>query len=182
MARAAVDQWDGFAQYLRAFTQAEQALVARWKAAVLEAARSGAAPPPPLPSSTEALRPRPPPFHRRFGGSDGGRGSPAILAPMLDRVDHIGIAVEDLEAAKRLYGDVFGLRLVFEEEVPTEKVRVAAYDGGGAADRAARDAPRPTARSAATSPSRGPGIHHVCYRVDDLRATLAPARARPACA
>ena len=50
---------------------------------------------------------------------------------MLDRVDHIGIAVDDLAAAKRLYGDVLGLRLLFEEEVPTERVRVAAYDGGG---------------------------------------------------
>ncbi len=47
------------------------------------------------------------------------------------RVDHIGIAVEDLAAAKKLYGEVLGLKLLFEEEVPTEKVRVAAYDGGG---------------------------------------------------
>jgi len=94
---------------------------------------------------------------------------------MLDRIDHIGIAVEDLAAAKRLYGDVFGLRLVFEEEVPTEKVRVAAYDGGGPRiellETTSPDGP--IGRHLA---ARGPGIHHVCYRVKDLRATLARLR------
>lgn len=90
---------------------------------------------------------------------------------MFDRIDHIGIAVESLSAAKALYGDVFGLRLVFEEEVPTEKVRVAAYDGGGMRiellESTAPDGP--IGRHLA---ARGPGIHHVCYRVDDIRATL----------
>ena len=90
---------------------------------------------------------------------------------MLERVDHIGIAVENLEASKHLYGEVFGLKLVFEEEVPTERVRVAAYDGGG----------RRIEMLESTSPdgpigrhiaARGPGIHHVCYRVDDIRKTL----------
>ena len=91
---------------------------------------------------------------------------------MLERIDHIGIAVEDLTAAKRLYGEVFGLKLVFEEEVPTERVRVAAYDGGGMRiellESTSPDGP--IGRHVA---ARGPGVHHVCYRVDDLRATLA---------
>ena len=91
---------------------------------------------------------------------------------MLDRVDHIGIAVENLEAAKRLYGESFGLKLLFEEEVPTEKVRVAAYDGGGVRIELLEttDPAGPIGRHLAT---RGPGIHHVCYRVDDVRKTLA---------
>lgn len=91
---------------------------------------------------------------------------------MLERVDHIGIAVESLEASKKLYGEVFGLKLVFEEEVPTERVRVAAYDGGGMRiellESTSPDGP--IGRHVA---SRGPGIHHVCYRVDDIRKTLA---------
>jgi len=91
---------------------------------------------------------------------------------MLDRVDHIGIAVESLEAAKRLYGDVFGLRLVFEEEVPTEQVRVAAYDGGGPRIELL-ESTSPDGPIGRHIASRGPGIHHVCYRVTDLRATLA---------
>ena len=91
---------------------------------------------------------------------------------MLDRIDHIGIAVADLAAAKRLYGEVFGLRLVFEEEVTGDQVRVAAYDGGGPRiellETTSPDGP--IGRHLA---KRGPGIHHVCYRVTDLRATLA---------
>lgn len=87
------------------------------------------------------------------------------------RVDHIGIAVEDLEAAKQLYGGVLGLKLVFEEEVPTEKVRVAAYDGGGVrVELLMSTSPDgPIGRHVA---ARGPGIHHVCYQVDDVQAAV----------
>mgnify|MGYP003376590327 FL=1 len=87
------------------------------------------------------------------------------------RVDHIGIAVDDLAAAKRLYGEVLGLKLLFEEEVPTEKVRIAAYDGGGMRiellESTSPDGP--IGRHVAT---RGPGIHHVCYQVDDVSAAV----------
>ena len=91
--------------------------------------------------------------------------------PGLGPVDHIGIAVRDLEEGKRLYGGVFGLKLVFEEEVPTERVRVAAYDGGGMRLEllASTDPEGPIGRFVE---KRGPGIHHLCYRVDDVAATL----------
>ena len=91
---------------------------------------------------------------------------------MLERVDHIGIAVESLEASKRLYGEVFGLRLVFEEEVATERVRVAAYDGGGMRIELL-ESTSPDGPIGRHIAARGPGVHHVCYRVDDIRATLA---------
>jgi methylmalonyl-CoA/ethylmalonyl-CoA epimerase len=95
---------------------------------------------------------------------------------VLDRVDHIGIAVENLAEAKRLYGEVFGLRLLFEEEVPTEKVRVAAYDGGGVRVELleSTDPEGPIGKHLA---SRGPGVHHVCYRVSDIREALADLKA-----
>jgi methylmalonyl-CoA/ethylmalonyl-CoA epimerase len=95
---------------------------------------------------------------------------------VLDRVDHIGIAVTSLEEAKRLYGEVFGLRLLFEEEVPSERVRVAAYDGGGVRiellESTSPDGP--VARHLAR---RGPGVHHVCYSVPDVAAALERLRA-----
>ena len=91
---------------------------------------------------------------------------------MFERIDHIGIAVESLEASKRLYGEVFGLKLVFEEEVPTERVRVAAYDGGGMRIELL-ESTSPDGPIGRHIAARGPGIHHVCYRVDDVRATLA---------
>ena len=78
---------------------------------------------------------------------------------------------------KRLYGDVFGLKLVFEEEVPTERVRVAGFDGGGLMIEllASTDPDGPIGRFVA---KRGPGIHHVCYRVKDVDATLAHLKAQ----
>ncbi len=89
----------------------------------------------------------------------------------LGPVDHIGIAVKDLGAAKQLYGDTFGLSVVFEEEVATEHVRVVAYDGGGMRIELleSTDPEGPIARFIA---KRGEGIHHVCYRVHDIDATL----------
>ncbi|MDF1700221.1 MAG: methylmalonyl-CoA epimerase [Planctomycetota bacterium] len=97
--------------------------------------------------------------------------------PHLGPVDHIGIAVADLEAGKRLYGEVFGLDLVFEEEVPSERVRVAAFDGGGMKLEllASTDPDGPIGRFVA---KRGEGIHHVCYRVADVAAVLAHLRAQ----
>src|SRR5687767_9129203 len=90
-------------------------------------------------------------------------GPPALGS--LGPVDHLGIAVEDLERGKALYGGTLGLRLLFEETVPTERVRVAAYDGGGVRLEllASTDADGPIARFVE---KRGPGVHHVCYRVD----------------
>jgi len=92
-------------------------------------------------------------------------------------VDHIGIAVRDLAQAKRLYGEVFGLRLLFEEEVPTERVRVAAFDGGGLRIELleSTDPEGPIGRFVER---RGEGIHHVCYRVKDVAETLARLRAQ----
>ncbi len=92
--------------------------------------------------------------------------------PHLGPVDHIGIAVPDLEEGKQLYGEVFGLELVLEEEVPTERVKVAAYEGGGMRLEllCSTDPAGPIGRFVE---KRGPGIHHVCYRVDDVAAVLA---------
>jgi methylmalonyl-CoA/ethylmalonyl-CoA epimerase len=92
-------------------------------------------------------------------------------APSSLRVDHIGIAVDDLGAAKRFYGDVLGLRLLFEEDVPTERVRVAAYDGGGVRIELleSKSPDGPIGRHLAT---RGPGVHHVCYATDDVQRSV----------
>jgi len=97
--------------------------------------------------------------------------------PQLGPVDHIGIAVADLEAGKRLYGEVFGLTLLFEEEIPTEKVRVAAFDGGGLKLELLCSTD-PEGAIGRFVEKRGEGIHHVCYRVDDVSATLAHLKAQ----
>lgn len=94
---------------------------------------------------------------------------PAALTPL--RVDHIGIAVESLSEAKRLYGEVLGLRLLFEEEVPTERVRVAAYDGGGVRIELL-ESTSPDGPIGRHIASRGPGVHHVCYETADVQGSV----------
>lgn len=90
------------------------------------------------------------------------------------RIAHIGLAVRDLAAILPFYRDVLGL-----SEVP-----LADADGARIAGLAAGDALVELLEPAAAgSPiatfldKRGPGIHHVCFAVDDLDATLARCRA-----
>ncbi len=56
--------------------------------------------------------------------------SELLKGALVGPVDHLGIAVKSLEAGKAFYGETLGLPLIFEEEVETEKVRVAAYQAG----------------------------------------------------
>ncbi len=92
-------------------------------------------------------------------------------------LDHVGIAVDDLEQALTFYRDALGLDVQPAEDVPEQRVRVHAVQTGGAALELleATDEASPIARHLAR---RGPGLHHITLRVDDLRAALAHLRAR----
>jgi methylmalonyl-CoA epimerase len=87
-------------------------------------------------------------------------------------IDHIGIATTALAEGLALYVDVFGLEVAFREVLPDQQVEVAMLRCG---DRAVEL----LAPLAAESPvgkflaERGPGMHHVAYRVADLVAALA---------
>ncbi len=90
-------------------------------------------------------------------------------------VDHLGMAVASLEEASRLYRDVLGFAGGGTEEVPDQKVRVACYQAGSVRiellEPTAGDSP-----IAKFLEKKGPGLHHVAYRVADLPATLASLR------
>ena len=92
-------------------------------------------------------------------------------------LDHIGIAVQDVDAALAFYRDALGLDVETPEEVASQRVRTHFIPTGQAAlellEATAPDSP--IARFLAT---RGPGIHHVTLRVDDIRAALEQLRAR----
>ena len=81
-------------------------------------------------------------------------------------IDHLGIAVKSLAAARAFY-EQLGLRVVGEEVVPHEKVRVAMLPVGESRlellEATAEDSP--VARFIA---KRGEGLHHVALQVDDL--------------
>jgi methylmalonyl-CoA/ethylmalonyl-CoA epimerase len=87
-------------------------------------------------------------------------------------IDHIGIAVGELGASLAFFRDALGLELDAPEDVPSQRVRAHFLRAGEAAielvEPTADDSP--IARFVA---KRGPGIHHVALRVDDIVAALA---------
>ena len=92
----------------------------------------------------------------------------------LPRIAHVGIAVPDIDTALAFYRDVLGLE-PHPPEVADGATIVALPFGESEVELLApRDADGPIARFLAR---RGPGIHHVCYRVPDLDAALAACRA-----
>jgi methylmalonyl-CoA/ethylmalonyl-CoA epimerase len=95
---------------------------------------------------------------------------------VLDRIDHVGIAVEDLEAALVLHRDVYGLALAHRETVGSQGVEAALLEAGDAhVELLAPLSPEsPVGRFLAR---RGPGLHHVAYRVADVEAELERLRA-----
>jgi methylmalonyl-CoA/ethylmalonyl-CoA epimerase len=94
-------------------------------------------------------------------------------APRGTRIAHIGIAVADLEAILPFYRDVLGL-----PEVPLDDADGARIAGLAAGESLVEllEAERPDSPIAKFVERRGPGIHHVCFAVDDLDAALARCR------
>jgi methylmalonyl-CoA/ethylmalonyl-CoA epimerase len=92
------------------------------------------------------------------------------------RIDHIGVAVTDLDAAIALHRDTYGMPLVHRETIADQGVEAALLDVGDSHVEllAALGDDTPVGRFLA---SRGPGLHHVAYRVDDLAAALDELRA-----
>jgi methylmalonyl-CoA/ethylmalonyl-CoA epimerase len=86
-------------------------------------------------------------------------------------IDHIGVAVSDLDAAIAVHRDTYGMLLVHRETIQEQGVEAALLDVGSShVELLAPLAPdTPVGRFLA---KRGPGLHHVAYRVDDVAATL----------
>jgi methylmalonyl-CoA/ethylmalonyl-CoA epimerase len=91
---------------------------------------------------------------------------------MLSTIDHVGVAVEDIDAALGLYRDSLGMPLVHRETVTEQGVTAALLDVGDAhIELLAPLGPETTVGKFLSR--RGPGLHHVAYRVDDIEGTLA---------
>ena len=87
-------------------------------------------------------------------------------------LDHIGIAVRDLDEALAFYRDALGLEIEAPEEVASQKVR-AHFIPVGEASLELLEATAPDSPIARYVEKRGPGIHHITLRVDDIHAALA---------
>ena len=92
----------------------------------------------------------------------------------LPRIAHVGIAVPDIDTALAFYRDVLGLEPHGPETADGATVVSLPFGESEVELLAPRDADGPIARFLAR---RGPGIHHICYRVADLDAAVAACRA-----
>lgn len=103
-------------------------------------------------------------------------GAEGTLAVVLRSIDHVGVAVVDLDAAIAIHRDTYGMPLVHRETIAAQGVEAALLDVGESHVEllAPLDDDTPVGRFLA---ERGPGLHHVAYRVDDVAAALDDLRA-----
>jgi methylmalonyl-CoA epimerase len=100
-------------------------------------------------------------------------------------LDHIGIAVADLDEALAFYRDALGLEIEAPEVVASQKVRAHFIPLGSPAERNGRtgaslellEPTDPSSPIATYLEKRGPGLHHITLRVDDIAAALARLKA-----
>jgi methylmalonyl-CoA/ethylmalonyl-CoA epimerase len=93
------------------------------------------------------------------------------------RIDHIGIAVSNIGDSLRFFRDALGLELDAPEDVPSQRARAHFLQAG----EAAVELVEPTAEDSPIAKyiaKRGPGIHHLALRVDDIVAALAELKAK----
>jgi methylmalonyl-CoA epimerase len=91
---------------------------------------------------------------------------------VIKRIDHIGIAVTNLDDALKVYRDALGLDVTHIADEPEQKVKVAFLPRGGSEIELLEPYPGdgPIRKF---MDKRGEGIHHICVEVDDIESTLA---------
>jgi methylmalonyl-CoA/ethylmalonyl-CoA epimerase len=96
---------------------------------------------------------------------------------VLTQIDHVGIAVEDLEAAVEHHRRTFGIEPVYREVVEAQGVEEVLFAVGASYIQllGALGPQTPVGRFLA---KHGPGVHHVAYRVDDVAGALERLRAQ----
>lgn len=90
---------------------------------------------------------------------------------MITRIDHLGIAVENLDTAIAYYENALGLKCEHREEVPSQKVRTAFFSVG----EVHLELLEPTAEDSPIAKflaKNGEGIHHVAFASDAIEAQL----------
>lgn len=90
------------------------------------------------------------------------------------RIAHLGVAVESIDAALAFYRDVLGLVPGAPEQADGARIVSLPF---GESEVELLEPLTPDSPIARFMARRGPGIHHVCYRVPDLDAALAACRA-----
>ena len=89
----------------------------------------------------------------------------------LGKLGHIGIAVTDLEEAKKLYSEVLGFTLTAEKEMPERGLKVAFLETGNTKIELL-EGTTPDSAISKFGEKRGTGIHHLSFEVDDIRRVM----------
>ncbi|NDJ36593.1 MAG: methylmalonyl-CoA epimerase [Chloroflexi bacterium] len=93
-------------------------------------------------------------------------------------LDHIALAVADIDAVAALYEDLFGLKLTHREQIDSQQVEMAFLGEEGATR---LELIRPTTDNSGVArflEKRGEGMHHIAFAVEDIAQTLADLKAR----
>ncbi|MFW5468869.1 methylmalonyl-CoA epimerase [Knoellia sp. CPCC 206435] len=100
-------------------------------------------------------------------------------APLFAAIDHVGVAVPDLDAAIAFYRDTYGMTLAHEEVNEEQGVREAMMAVGDSGSHVQLLAPLSRESTIAKFLDRsGPGVQQVAYRVEDIEAVSATLRGR----
>jgi len=94
---------------------------------------------------------------------------------MIQRIDHLGIAVRSLAETVKYYEQALGLKCEHYEEVPSQKVKTAFFDVGGVHIELLEPT-SPESTIAQFIEKRGEGIHHIAFATDDITGQLAGAK------
>mgnify|MGYP000846368245 FL=1 len=96
---------------------------------------------------------------------------------MVVKVDHIGIAVSNLEETLKVYTDLLGMQLHGTETVEEQKVKTAFLPVGDS-EIELLESTAPDGPIAKFIETRGQGIQHIAFKVDDIEAALAELKAK----
>ena len=94
----------------------------------------------------------------------------------MDKIEHIGIAVKDLEAANDIYTKLFGKPPYKTEVVESESVSTSFFNVGDSKIELL-EATEPNSAIAKYIEKKGEGIHHIAYAVKDIKAEMERMRA-----
>lgn len=94
---------------------------------------------------------------------------------MIQRIDHLGIAVRSLAETVKYYEQALGLKCEHYEEVPSQKVKTAFFDVGGVHIELLEPT-SPESTIAQFIEKRGEGIHHIAFATDGIEGQLAGAK------
>jgi len=96
---------------------------------------------------------------------------------MLKKIDHVGVTVPNIEEALKFWSGGMQLPMTHAEEVASQHVKVA-FLPVGETNIELLEPTNPEGAVAKAMEKRGPGIHHICFQVDDIRAALAHLKAQ----